>query len=187
MDPEVFPTPKSYEGKADLLGPRSCYEEGKRFGEALCKAHGDQYWVDVRIVRIFNSYGPRLRAEGFDGRVVSRFMLQSLRDEGLTVFGEGSQTRSFCYVADTVAGLFLLMQREGLGGDVFNLGSAEETRILDSAEKVKGLAGSGSRISFHQFPQGDHGRRLLEMRKVKKTIGWGPGLWKRDWTGHIDG
>lgn len=92
-------------GRVDPLGPRSCYEEGKRFGEALCKAYRDQYGIDARIARIFNSYGPRLRAEGFYGRVVSRFLLQALKGEDLTVYGDGSQTRSFCYVTDTVTGL----------------------------------------------------------------------------------
>ncbi len=93
----MFSTPASYEGRVDPLGSRSCYEEGKRFREALCKAFHDQYGIDVRIDRIFNSYGPRLRAERFDSRVVSKFILQSLKGEHLTVFGDGSQTRPFCY------------------------------------------------------------------------------------------
>ncbi len=133
-DPEVFPTPESYEGRVDPLGPRSCYEEGKRFGEALCKAYNDEYGLNVRIARIFNSYGPRLRAEGFYGRVVSRFLLQALKGEDLTVFGDGSQTRSFCYVADTVTGLLVLSGGEGLAGEAVNLGSRDETRVIDLAE-----------------------------------------------------
>src|SRR5437870_2017271 len=139
-DPEVFPTPESYEGRVNPLGPRSCYEEGKRFGEALCKAYHDQYEIDVRIARIFNSYGPRLRAEGFYGRVVSRFILQSLNRQDLTVFGDGSQTRSFCYVTDTVTGLLAQIRDEGRRGDVLNLGSEDETRIIDLAGKEIGRA-----------------------------------------------
>src|SRR6266566_6207820 len=124
-DAEMFPTPESYEGRVNPLGPRSCYEEGKRFGEALCKAYHDQYEIDVRIARIFNSYGPRLRAEGFYGRVVSRFILQSLKCEDLTVFGDGSQTRSFCYVTDTVSGL-LAQMGNAERSDAVNLGNEDE-------------------------------------------------------------
>src|SRR3989304_4668975 len=147
-DPEVFPTPESYEGKVDPLGPRSCYEEGKRFGEALCKAYCDQYGLDVRIARIFNSYGPRLRAEGFYGRVVARFMLQALRGENLTVFGDGSQTRSFCYVTDTVTGLLQLVSMEGVKWQLLNIGSRDETGIIDLARKIIDLSQSKSKIGF---------------------------------------
>ena len=173
-DAEVFPTPESYEGKVDPLGPRSCYEEGKRFGEALCKAYHDQYGIDVRIARIFNSYGPRLRAEGFYGRVVSRFVLQSLKGEDLTVFGDGSQTRSFFYVTDTVAGLLLLAGRGNLDGDVVNVGSQGETRIIDLAEKVIQLFPTRSRVRFLTFPPGDHRRRLPEIGKARKMMSWYP-------------
>src|SRR5438128_8122012 len=115
-DPEVFPTPETYEGRVNPLGPRSCYEEGKGFGESLCKAYHDQYGLDVRIGRLFNSYGPRLRAEGLYGRVISRFILQALQGEDITVFGDGSQTRSFSYVADMVTGLLRLAGKEKLAG-----------------------------------------------------------------------
>ncbi len=171
-DAEVFPTPESYEGKVDPLGPRSCYEEGKRFGEALCKAYRDEYGIDVRIARIFNSYGPRLRAEAFYGRVVSRFLLQSLGGEDLTVFGDGSQTRSFCYVTDTVSGLLLLSSRENLNGGVLNVGSQEETRIIDLAEKIIQLSSARSKIRFLPFPAGDHRRRLPEIGKARKMMDW---------------
>ncbi len=173
-DPEVFPTPESYEGRVDPLGPRSCYEEGKRFGEALCKAYRDEYGVDVRIGRIFNSYGPRLRAEGFYGRVVSRFILQSLKGEDVTVFGDGSQTRSFCYVADTVTGLLRSVVVEGLAGEAVNIGSMEEARVIDLAKKIIRLSSSMSQISFRPFPPGDHRRRLPDGAKAKKTLDWGP-------------
>ncbi len=173
-DPEVFPTPESYGGKADPLGPRSCYEEGKRFGETLCKAYHDEYGLDTRLGRIFNSYGPRLRAEGHYGRVVSRFILQSQAGQDLTVFGDGFQTRSFCYVSDTVAGLFLLMEMEGLEGDVINIGSGEETKIIDLANKIITVSQSRSKIAFLPFPAGDHRRRLPDTDKAKKALDWGP-------------
>src|SRR5205807_4833382 len=126
-DPEVFPTPETYEGRVNPLGPRSCYEEGKRFGESLCKSYYEEYGVDVRIGRIFNSYGPRLRADGAYGRVITRFLRQASMSHDLTIFGDGSQTRAFCYAADTIAALLLLMRKNGLGGEVFNIGSEVET------------------------------------------------------------
>src|SRR3990172_2931531 len=168
-NPEIFPTPESYEGRVDPLGPRSCYEEGKRFGEALCKAYRDEYGVDVRIGRIFNSYGPRLRAEGFYGRVVSRFLLQALRGEELTVYGDGSQTRSFCYTTDTVTGLLLLMRKDGLQGEALNLGSQEETKIVDLAWKIINISKSESKVGFRPFPAGDHTRRLPSTEKARKA------------------
>ncbi len=173
-DPEVFPTPESCEGRVDPLGPRSCYEEGKRFGETLCKAYGGQYGVDVRIGRLFNSYGPRLRADGSYGRVVSRFILQSLRGEDVTVFGDGSQTRSFCYVTDTVAGLMRLIQRDSLAGEAMNIGSMEETRVIDLARKIIQVSSSQSQIRFRPFPPGDHHRRLPDGEKAKKALDWDP-------------
>ncbi len=118
-DAEVFPAPESYEGRADPLGSLSCYEEGKRFGETLCKAHHDEFALDTRLGRIFNSYGPRLRAEGLYGRVVSRFLLQPLKGEDITVYGDGPQTRSFCYVSGTVTAILLTAGRDGLAGEVF--------------------------------------------------------------------
>ena len=172
-DPEVFPTPESYEGRVNPLGPRSCYEEGKRFGEALCKAYHDQYEIDVRIARIFNSYGPRLRAEGFYGRVVSRFILQSLNREDLTVFGDGSQTRSFCYVTDTISGLLSQMGEEARS-DVLNLGSEDETKIIDLAKKIIQLSPARSGLKHLPFPPGDHLRRQPDITKARKTLGWEP-------------
>src|SRR3989475_2549238 len=161
-DPEVFPTPESYEGKVDPLGPRSCYEEGKRFGEALCKAYHDQYGIDVRIARLFNSYGPRLRAEGLYGRVISRFILQALGGDDITVFGDGSQTRSFSYVTDTVSASLLFMGLDRSSEKVLNIGMKEETNIRDLAEKIKATAVSDSSIRFLPLPAGDHMRCLPE-------------------------
>jgi UDP-glucuronate decarboxylase len=175
-DPEIFPTPESYEGKVDPLGPRSCYEEGKRFGEALCKAYHDQYGLDVRIGRLFNSYGPRLRAEGFYGRVVSRFLLQAFRGDDVTVFGDGSQTRSFCYVADTITGLLRLVAKDGVSGHAVNIGSDVETNIIDLARKIIQISGSRSQVEFRPFPLGDHHRRLPDGRKAKMILNWGPNI-----------
>jgi UDP-glucuronate decarboxylase len=175
-DPEVFPTPESYVGRVDPLGPRSCYEEGKRFGESYCKAYSDEYGVDVRIGRIFNSYGPRLRAEGFYGRVVSRFLLQAFKGDGITVFGDGSQTRSFCYVTDTITGLLRLVAKDGISGEAVNIGSMEETNIIDLARKIIRISGSKSLVEFRPFPPGDHHRRLPDGRKAKLILNWGPNI-----------
>jgi UDP-glucuronate decarboxylase len=175
-DPEVFPTPESYVGRVDPLGPRSCYEEGKRFGESYCKAYSDEYGVEVRIGRIFNSYGPRLRAEGFYGRVVSRFLLQAFKGDAVTVFGDGSQTRSFCYVTDTIIGLLRLVGKEGVSGQAVNIGSEVETNIIDLANKIIQISDSKSRVEFLPFPPGDHHRRLPDGRKAKMILDWGPNI-----------
>jgi UDP-glucuronate decarboxylase len=175
-DPEVFPTLESYEGKVNPLGPRSSYEEGKRFGEALCKAYRDQYGLDVRIGRLFNSYGPRLRAEGFYGRVVSRFLLQAFKGDDVTVFGDGSQTRSFCYVTDTISGLLRLVAKDGVSGEAVNIGSMEETNIIDLAKKIIQISHSKSHVEFRPFPPGDHRRRLPDGTKAKMILDWGPSI-----------
>jgi UDP-glucuronate decarboxylase len=173
-DPEVFPTPESYVGRVDPLGPRSCYEEGKRFGESYCKAYSDEYGVDVRIGRIFNSYGPRLRAEGFYGRVVSRFLMQAFKGDDVTVFGDGSQTRSFCYVPDTIDGILRLVAKDGVSGEAVNIGSTEETNIIDLANKIIQISDSRSQVEFRPFPPGDHHRRLPDGTKAKRILDWGP-------------
>src|SRR2546422_2429680 len=175
-DPEVFPTPESYEGKVDPLGPRSCYEEGKRFGEALCKAYHDQYGLDVRIGRLFNSYGPRLRPDGLYGRVISRFILRALQGDDITVFGDGSQTRSFSYVTDTVSASLLFMGLDRSSEKVLNIGMKEENNIRDLAEKIKATAVSDSTIRFLPLPAGDHMRRLPDTRKAEKLLGWSPSI-----------
>jgi UDP-glucuronate decarboxylase len=175
-DPEVFPTPESYVGRVDPLGPRSCYEEGKRFGESYCKAYSDEYGVEVRIGRIFNSYGPRLRAEGFYGRVVSRFLFQAFRGDDVTVFGDGSQTRSFCYVADTIIGLLRLVAKDGVSAEAVNIGSEEETNIIDLAHKIIHISASKSKVEFRPFPPGDHHRRLPDGTKAKMILDWGANI-----------
>ncbi|OLB68187.1 NAD-dependent dehydratase [archaeon 13_2_20CM_2_52_21] len=173
-DPEVFPTPESYEGKVDPLGPRSSYEEGKRFGEALCRAYHDQYGLDVRIARLFNSYGPRLRAEGLYGRVISRFITQALRGDDITVFGDGSQTRSFSYVTDTISGSLVFMGLDRSSEMVLNIGTQEEIKILDLVDPIRRLTGSKSTVRFLPFPAGDHMRRLPDIGRAKKVLAWSP-------------
>ncbi len=168
---------------------------GKSFGEALCKAYHDEYGLDVRIARIFSSYRPRLRAEGFYGRVVSRFFLQSLKGEDVTVYGDGSQTRSFCYVADTVSGLLSQMGNEERSGDVINLGSEDDTKIIDLARKIIQFSPARSGLKFLPFPPGDHLRRQPDITKERKMLGWEPkvgvdqglsrtAIWSRDSTAH---
>jgi UDP-glucuronate decarboxylase len=131
-----------------------------------------QYGLDVRIWRLFNSYGPRLRPDGLYGRVVSRFITQALAGDEITVYGDGSQTRSFCYVADSVTGILRFTASNRLSGEVFNLGNDDESRILDLAEMVRKLTGSSSTIRFLSFPKGDHRRRLPDTTRSIKEIGW---------------
>src|SRR2546422_9263642 len=175
-DPEVFPTPESYEGKVDPLGPRSSYEEGKRFGEALCKAYRDEYGLDVRIARLFNSYGPRLRPDGLYGRVISRFITQALRGNDITVFGDGSQTRSFSYVTDTVSASLLFMGLDKSSEKVLNIGMKDENNIRDLAEKIKAIAVSDSSIRFLPLPAGDPIRRLPHNSRMGRLLGWSPSI-----------
>jgi UDP-glucuronate decarboxylase len=158
------------------LGPRSCYEEGKRFGEALCKGYHDQYGLDVRIGRLFNSYGPRLRPDGLYGRVVSRFIMQAQHGDDITVFGDGSQTRSFCYVTDTITGVLRLTEKSELPAEAINLGNREETTILELAKKILTLSSSRRKMDFLPFPPGDHKRRLPDTSRAENLLGWSPGV-----------
>jgi UDP-glucuronate decarboxylase len=171
-DADVVPTPETYWGNVNPVGVRSCYDEGKRFGEALFMAYNRQYVLDVRIARIFNTYGPRLRAEGAYGRVVSRFVTQVLSNQPLTVYGDGRQTRAFCYVTDTAKGLLLLLTKEEARGEIVNLGNPLEMSVLELAEMVRGLAGSGSPITFHPLPSDDPKRRCPDISKAQKLLGW---------------
>ena len=134
-DTEVIPTPETYWGKVNPIGPRSCYDEGKRFAEALLMAYSKQYGLDVRVPRIFNSYGPRLREDGLYGRALSRFILQALTNQPITVYGDGKQTRSFCYITDTVTGLMLLTTSPKAKGEVVNVGNTKEVTILELGEQ----------------------------------------------------
>ena len=173
-NPEVVPTPEDYVGKVSSIGARSCYVEGKKFSEALFMAYHRKYGLDSRIIRIFNTYGPRLRGDGFYGRVLSRFILQALGGKDLTVYGDGSQTRSFCYITDLIQGILRAIS-DGKGkGEVLNLGSPSEITIMDSAIKLMEIVGRKLNISYHPLPEDDPERRCPEIRKGKELLNWEP-------------
>jgi nucleoside-diphosphate-sugar epimerase len=169
-DPLVHPQPESYWGNVNPIGPRSIYDEGKRYAEALTLAYHRAYGVPVRIVRIFNSYGPFMDPE--DGRVVSSFIVQALRGEPLTVFGDGSQTRSFCYVDDLIEGIRRLMEVDY--PYPVNLGNPEEYRVLELAQLVKELAGSPSPITFLPLPEDDPRQRRPDITLARELLSWEP-------------
>jgi UDP-glucuronate decarboxylase len=173
-DAEIVPTPESYWGRVNPIGPRSCYDEGKRFAEALLTAYNKQYGLDVRIPRIFNSYGPRLREDGLYGRAMSRFIMQALADKPITVYGDGKQTRSFCYITDTVTGLMLLTINEKAKGEVVNVGNSQEMTILELAKKIKELTKCSSSLTFHPLPKDDPKRRCPDTGKLETLVGWKP-------------
>ncbi len=171
-DPQVHPQPETYWGYVNPIGRRSVYDEAKRFSEATCMAYFREHGVDVRILRIFNTYGPRMRLD--DGRVIPNFIGQALRDEPLTVYGDGSQTRSFCYIDDLVEGIFIATMKEGLEGEVFNLGNPEEYPIIELAKKIIEITGSNSSIEFLPLPEDDPKRRCPDITKAKNILGWEP-------------
>jgi len=173
-DPSVIPTPEDYWGYTNPIGIRSCYDEAKRFGEALVMAYYRQYGLDIRIVRIFNTYGPRLRADGIYARAVSKFISQVISDENLTVYGDGSQTRSFTYVTDTIDGILRTLTSNLTKGEVLNLGNPQETNILELAKIIRKLARSSSRITYGPLPLDDPKRRKPDIAKAKKLLGWEP-------------
>jgi dTDP-glucose 4,6-dehydratase len=169
-DPLVHPQPESYWGNVNPIGPRSVYDEAKRFSEALVMAYHRYYGVDTRIVRIFNTYGPRLQAS--DGRVISNFMAQALRGEDLTIYGDGSQTRSFCYVTDEIDGI-LRLSRSSEHYPV-NIGNPEEWTILECAREVLAVTESASQIRFEPLPQDDPTQRRPDITKARRLLGWEP-------------
>lgn len=154
------------------IGPRACYDEGKRCAETLFFDYYRQHHLRIKVARIFNTYGPRMHPN--DGRVVSNFILQALRHEPITIFGDGSQTRSFCYVDDMVEGLVLLMKTSDEVTGPVNLGNLEECSILDLAGQILKLTGSDSRIIFKPSPQDDPERRQPDISLAKKVLGWSP-------------
>jgi UDP-glucuronate decarboxylase len=175
-DAEIVPTPESYWGKVNPIGPRSCYDEGKRFAEALLMAYGKQYGLNVRVPRIFNSYGPRLREDGLYGRAMSRFILQAQTNQPITIYGDGKQTRSFCYITDTTTGLLLLAQSSKAKGEVVNIGNSQEKTILELATKIKELTQCSSQITFHPLPKDDPKRRCPDTNKLEKVVNWKPNI-----------
>lgn len=170
-DPAVHPQREDYWGNVNPIGPRSCYDEGKRCAEALAVAYASQYGTQVRIARIFNTYGPRLHQA--DGRVVSNFIVQALRNEPITVYGEGQQTRSFCFVSDLVEGFLRLMASEH-GSDPVNLGNPHECTMIELAEAVISLTGSRSKIEHRPLPKDDPTRRRPDITRAKDLLGWEP-------------
>ncbi len=173
-NPLQHPQRESYWGNVNSIGVRSCYDEGKRFGEAMVMAFIRQYDLDGRIARIFNTFGPRM--EKNDGRVISNFVVQAVSGQPLTIYGEGSQTRSFCFVSDLVSGLVRLMEDNKARGEVFNLGNPEEHTILEIAEKIKKLTGSSSAIKFTDLPEDDPTRRQPDITRAKTILGWQPAV-----------
>ena len=171
-EPAVFPTPETYRGNVNAVGPRGCYDEAKRCGEALCMAYLRQKNVDVRVARIFNTYGPRIRADGIYGRVIPRFVDQVLNDRPITIFGDGSQTRCFCYVTDTVAGLLRLAAYNRCTGEVVNIGSSHEMTILELAKTIAEICGKELNLEYHPMPQDDPTRRLPDTKKAKELLDW---------------
>jgi UDP-glucuronate decarboxylase len=171
-DPEVHPQVESYWGRVNPIGPRSCYDEGKRCAETLFFDYQRQHGLEVKVVRIFNTYGPRMHPN--DGRVVSNFIVQALRGEDVTIYGDGSQTRSFCYVDDLIDGMMRMMESEkGFHGPV-NLGNPGEFTMLELAEKVLRTVGSRSRIVHKALPPDDPRQRQPDITLAKSKLGWQP-------------
>ncbi|WP_341237990.1 UDP-glucuronic acid decarboxylase family protein [uncultured Limnobacter sp.] len=171
-DPEVHPQPEEYWGRVNPIGIRSCYDEGKRCAETLFFDYHRQHNLDIKVARIFNTYGPRMHPN--DGRVVSNFIVQALKGQDITIFGDGSQTRSFCYVDDLVEGFIRLMNTEpGFTGPV-NLGNPGEFTMLELAEKVIELTGSKSKLTFMPLPQDDPKQRQPNIELAKAKLGWEP-------------
>lgn len=168
----VIPTPETYNGNVNPIGMRGCYDESKRAGEALCMAYLRQLDVDIRIVRIFNTYGPRMRTDGVYGRVIPRFIDQALHNKPITVFGDGSQTRSFCYVTDQIEGLIRLAHAENGKGEVVNIGNETELSIIKLAELIIGLTNSKSEITFESLPEDDPPRRKPDITKAERLLNW---------------
>ncbi|MFL5296915.1 MAG: UDP-glucuronic acid decarboxylase family protein [Phenylobacterium sp.] len=171
-DPDVHPQVETYRGNVSCTGPRACYDEGKRAAETLCFDFDRMGRADVRVARIFNTYGPRLSAS--DGRVVSNVVSQALAGDDITVFGDGSQTRSFCYVADTVDGLVRLMEYEGPQPGAVNIGNPIERTILELVDAVLALTGSPSELVLEPLPVDDPRRRRPDIGKAERLLGWTP-------------
>ena len=171
-DPEISPQVETYFGNVNPNGVRSVYDEGKRFGEAAVMAFVRKYDLDGRILRIFNTYGDKMQKD--DGRVVSNFIVQALQNAPITVFGDGTQTRSFCFVSDLVVGIVEFMKRDGLKGEVVNLGNPEERTVGALAEIIKKLTNSSSEILFEELPEDDPMKRRPDISKAQKLLDFSP-------------
>ncbi len=171
-DPEVHPQPETYTGNVNIRGVRGCYDESKRFGETLTVAYQRKYDIDVRTVRIFNTYGPRMRAD--DGRVVPTFVTQALAGDDITVYGDGEQTRSFCYVDDLIDGLVSLMRVNNPKYSVYNIGKENERTIKELAHEIITLTDTNSEIVYEPLPEDDPGQRKPDISRAKSELGWEP-------------
>jgi len=171
-NPMVHPQPETYWGNVNPNGLRACYDESKRLGEAATFVYARSYGLDARVVRIFNTYGPHSRSD--DGRIVPNFVMQALRDEPLTVYGDGSQTRSYCYVADLVGGIEAAMFHPNSRGEVFNLGNPDEYTVLEFARIVANAVGSSAGIEYRPLPVDDPERRCPDISKAQRVLEWEP-------------
>ncbi|HSA34555.1 MAG TPA: SDR family oxidoreductase [bacterium] len=171
-DPEVHPQTEDYRGNVNPIGPRSCYDEGKRCAETLFFDYYRQYHIPIKVARIFNTYGPRMSEN--DGRVVSNFIVQALKNEDITIYGDGRQTRSFCYVDDMVSGLIRLMESDGDFTGPVNLGNPGEIAMIDLAQRIIALTGSTSGVCFKPLPQDDPVRRRPSITLAEDRLGWQP-------------
>lgn len=171
---DAVPTPETYWGSVNPIGVRSCYDESKRFSEALAMSYHRQYGLDIRIERIFNVYGPRLRGDGTYGRVISRFIIQALEGENLTVHGDGTQTRAFLYVDDWVEATIRMLTLKNLCGETINVGSDKEVKIIDLAKKIIKLTKSRSEIVYTPPRPEDPKRRAADISKAKELLKWSP-------------
>ena len=170
-NPLEHPQKETYWGHVNPIGIRSCYDEGKRVAETLTMDYHRQNKVDTRIIRIFNTYGPRMLFD--DGRVVSNFIVQALKGDPLTIYGDGQQTRSFCYVSDLVSGIMAMMAKDGFIGPV-NLGNPHEVTVRELADKILALTGSNSKIDFRPLPQDDPSRRKPDISLAREKLSWEP-------------
>ncbi|MDC0076907.1 SDR family oxidoreductase [Acidimicrobiaceae bacterium] len=171
-DPEISPQPESYWGRVNPNGVRSMYDEAKRFAEAAVSSYNRIYNIDSRIVRLFNTYGPKMKLN--DGRVVTNFIVQALNGEDITIYGKGNQTRSFCYVSDTVAGIIKAMDSES--NEVFNIGNPNEITILQLAETIVQLTESKSGVNYQELPDDDPTQRKPDISKAKNILDWKPDI-----------
>ncbi len=171
-DPEVHPQPESYWGKVNPIGIRACYDEGKRCAETLFFDYFRQYQLDIKVVRIFNTYGPRMHPN--DGRVVSNFIVQALQGQEITLYSDGLQSRSFCYVDDLIEGMIRMMNTPNGTTGPINLGNPHEFTMLELAETILNLTGSNSRLTFHPLPQDDPRQRQPDITQARDTLDWTP-------------
>lgn len=174
-DPKEHPQSESYWGNVNPNGRRSCYDESKRFGETICGVHQRDFGLDVRIIRVFDTYGPHMDAD--DGRVIPNFIKQALAGEPYTIYGDGSQTRSYCFVADTVKGILKMMEVDNLSGETINIGDTDEYSILATARAIHALVtndGSEPKFEFHDLPEDDPARRRPDISKAFELLAWQP-------------